>query len=202
MIASGVTTTVRDMCRIAFEHVGLDMEKYVVIDPAFYRPAEVEVLLGDSSKARKTLGWEPRIPLDALIKEMVDADLEQVVRHSSESAISRLKSVVANWQDSGGMRGLTAIGRPTPSNLGNAREMLGERASGTDEACGAVAANREALKRAAIGKPAIRAPGSAMRISRPVSGMLVSALLVAATHQRFSRIPTNGPGRHRTLIRG
>ena len=101
VIASGVTTTVRDMCRIAFEHVGLEMEKYVVIDPAFYRPAEVEVLLGDSSKARKTLGWEPRIPLDALIKEMVDADLEQVVSYSSESAISRLKSVVANWQDCG-----------------------------------------------------------------------------------------------------
>jgi GDPmannose 4,6-dehydratase len=101
VVATGVTTTVRDMCRIAFEHVGLDMEKYVVIDPAFYRPAEVEVLLGDSSKARKTLGWEPRIPLDALIKEMVDADLERVVRHSSESAVSRLKSVAANWQDSG-----------------------------------------------------------------------------------------------------
>ena len=101
VIASGVTTTVRDMCRIAFEHVGLDMEKYVVIDPAFYRPAEVEVLLGDPSKARKTLGWEPRIPLDALIKEMVDADLERVVRHSSESAVSRLKSVTANWQDRG-----------------------------------------------------------------------------------------------------
>ena len=61
VVATGVTTTVRDMCRIAFEHVGLDMEKYVVIDPAFYRPAEVEVLLGDSSKARKTLGWAPRI---------------------------------------------------------------------------------------------------------------------------------------------
>ncbi len=101
VIASGVTTTVRDMCRVAFEHVGLEMEKYVVIDPAFYRPAEVEVLLGDSSKARKTLGWEPRIPLDALIKEMVDADLERVVRHSSENAVSRLKSVAANWQDSG-----------------------------------------------------------------------------------------------------
>ena len=97
----GVTTTVRDMCRIAFEHVGLDMEKYVVIDPAFYRPAEVDVLLGDSAKARKTLGWEPEIALDALIKEMVDADLERVVRLSSESAVSRLKSVAANWQDSG-----------------------------------------------------------------------------------------------------
>jgi GDPmannose 4,6-dehydratase len=78
VVATGVTTTVRDMCRIAFAHVGLDMEKYVVIDPAFYRPAEVEVLLGDSSKARRTLGWEPRISLDALIKEMVDADLERM----------------------------------------------------------------------------------------------------------------------------
>ena len=78
VVATGVTTTVRDMCRIAFEHVGLDMEKYVVIDPAFYRPAEVEVLLGDSSKARKALGWAPKIPLDALIKEMVDADLDRV----------------------------------------------------------------------------------------------------------------------------
>ena len=78
------------MRRIAFEQVGLDMEKYVVIDPAFYRPAEVEVLLGDSSKARKTLGWEPRVPLDALIQETVDADLEQVARLSSDSAISRL----------------------------------------------------------------------------------------------------------------
>jgi GDPmannose 4,6-dehydratase len=78
VVATGVTTTVRDMCRIAFEHVGLDMEKYVVIDPAFYRPAEVEMLLGDSAKARAKLGWEPQIPLDAMIKEMVDADIARV----------------------------------------------------------------------------------------------------------------------------
>jgi GDPmannose 4,6-dehydratase len=84
VVATGVTTTVRDMCRIAFEHVGLDMEKYVVIDPAFYRPAEVEVLLGDSSKARKALGWEPRIPLDALIKEMLDADLDRVTGSAAD----------------------------------------------------------------------------------------------------------------------
>jgi len=78
VVATGVTTTVRDMCRIAFEHVGLDMEKYVVIDPAFYRPAEVEMLLGDSSKARAKLGWEPQITLDAMIREMVDADIARV----------------------------------------------------------------------------------------------------------------------------
>jgi GDPmannose 4,6-dehydratase len=56
----------------------------VVIDPAFYRPAEVEVLLGDSSKARKALGWEPRIPLGALIKEMLDADLDRVTRRAAD----------------------------------------------------------------------------------------------------------------------
>jgi GDPmannose 4,6-dehydratase len=84
VVATGVTTTVRDMCRIAFEHVGLEMEKYVVIDPAFYRPAEVEVLLGDSSKARRTLGWEPRITLDALIKEMLDADLDRVAGRAAD----------------------------------------------------------------------------------------------------------------------
>jgi GDPmannose 4,6-dehydratase len=75
VVATGVTTTVRDMCRIAFDHAGLDMEKYVVIDPAFYRPAEVDVLLGDAAKAKAKLGWEPQIALDQLIREMVDADL-------------------------------------------------------------------------------------------------------------------------------
>lgn len=80
VVATGVTTTVRDMCRIAFDHAGLDMEKHVVIDPAFYRPAEVDVLLGDASKARAKLGWAPKIPLEALITEMLDADLERIRR--------------------------------------------------------------------------------------------------------------------------
>jgi GDPmannose 4,6-dehydratase len=80
VVATGVTTTVRDMCRIAFDHVGLDMEKHLVIDPAFYRPAEVEVLLGDSAKARAKLGWAPKIALTELIREMVEADLERLKR--------------------------------------------------------------------------------------------------------------------------
>ncbi|WP_400766324.1 GDP-mannose 4,6-dehydratase [Methylosinus sporium] len=83
VVATGVTTTVRDMCRIAFAHAGLDMEAHVVIDPKFYRPAEVDVLLGDSSKARKALGWTPETSLDALIREMVDADLERLSRESA-----------------------------------------------------------------------------------------------------------------------
>jgi len=77
VVATGVTTTVRDMCRIAFEHAGLDMAAHVVIDPAFYRPAEVDILLGDASKARAKLGWEPQIGLEELIHEMVDADIER-----------------------------------------------------------------------------------------------------------------------------
>jgi GDPmannose 4,6-dehydratase len=78
VVATGRTTTVRDMCRIAFEHVGMDMDKHVVIDPAFYRPAEVEVLLGDPSKAREKLGWTPKTSLEEMIREMVDADLQRV----------------------------------------------------------------------------------------------------------------------------
>ena len=78
VVATGVTTTVRDMCRIAFDHAGLDMEKHLVIDPAFFRPAEVDVLLGDSSKAREVLGWKPEITLDQMIREMVDADFERL----------------------------------------------------------------------------------------------------------------------------
>jgi len=88
VVATGVTTTVRDMCRIAFDHAGLDMEKHVVIDPAFYRPAEVDVLLGDASKARAKLGWAPKISLDALITEMLDADLERLRREPEVHAIS------------------------------------------------------------------------------------------------------------------
>ena len=80
VVATGVTTTVRDMCKIAFAHAGLDMDKHLIIDPAIFRPAEVDVLLGDSSKARKALGWKPEIDLETMIKEMLDADLERLHR--------------------------------------------------------------------------------------------------------------------------
>ena len=78
VVATGKTTTVRDMCRIAFEHVGLDYEKYVVIDPKFYRPAEVDLLLGDPAKAKEKLGWEAKTDLKALMEMMVEADLKRV----------------------------------------------------------------------------------------------------------------------------
>lgn len=80
VVATGRTTTVRDMCRIAFEHVGLNYEDHVVIDPAFYRPAEVDVLLGNPAKAKEKLGWEASTSLNELITMMVEADLERVRR--------------------------------------------------------------------------------------------------------------------------
>ena len=80
VIATGRTTTVRDMCRIAFEHVGLRYEDHVVVDPAFFRPAEVDVLLGNPAKARERLGWSARTSLEELIASMVDADLRRVER--------------------------------------------------------------------------------------------------------------------------
>lgn len=78
VIATGRTTTVRDMCRIAFEHIGLNYEDYVVIDPKFYRPAEVDLLLGDPTKAIQALGWKPETSLEELISMMVEADLKRV----------------------------------------------------------------------------------------------------------------------------
>ena len=78
VIATGITTTVRDMCRIAFAHVGLNYEDYVVIDPKFFRPAEVDVLLGNPAKALAKLGWKPKTNLETLIQMMVEADMRRL----------------------------------------------------------------------------------------------------------------------------
>jgi len=78
VVATGRTTTVRDMCRIAFERLDLEMDRYLVIDPKLFRPAEVDVLLGNASKARAKLGWAPEVTLEEMIREMVDADLKRL----------------------------------------------------------------------------------------------------------------------------
>ena len=77
VVATGRTSTVRAMCEIAFSHVGLNIDDYLVIDPKLYRPAEVEILLGDPSKALNILGWEPTVTLEEMICEMVDADVNR-----------------------------------------------------------------------------------------------------------------------------
>jgi GDPmannose 4,6-dehydratase len=80
VIATGRTVTVREFCRLAFGHVGLDYEEFVRVDPAFLRPAEVDVLLGDASKAKAKLGWSATTSLEQLTAEMVEADLERYRR--------------------------------------------------------------------------------------------------------------------------
>ena len=80
VVATGISHSVRDLCRIAFERVGLDYERHVVVDPTLYRPAEVDHLRGDASRARSILGWEPTTPFEEMIRAMVDADM---ARHSA-----------------------------------------------------------------------------------------------------------------------
>jgi GDPmannose 4,6-dehydratase len=78
--ATGMTHTVREFCDIAFAHVGLDYNDHVVVDPRFVRPAEVELLLGDPTKAKTKLGWEPKVTFQGLVEMMVDADMERLSR--------------------------------------------------------------------------------------------------------------------------
>lgn len=81
VIATGRTTSVRTFCELAFSHVGLKMEDHVTVDPRFLRPAEVDVLLGDASKAQQQLGWVAETSLEQLVAEMVDADIDRLSRH-------------------------------------------------------------------------------------------------------------------------
>jgi GDPmannose 4,6-dehydratase len=78
VIGSGETHSVRELCEVAFGHVGLDWQKYVKVDPRFVRPAEVDVLLADAAQARRDLGWAPQVSFERLVTMMVDADLERV----------------------------------------------------------------------------------------------------------------------------
>jgi GDPmannose 4,6-dehydratase len=75
VIATGEAHTVREFCELAFGHVGLDWERYVKVDPRYFRPAEVDHLLGDPAKATRVLGWTPQVSFPELVRRMVDADL-------------------------------------------------------------------------------------------------------------------------------
>ena len=81
VVATGETHTVREFCELAFDEVGLDYRDYVRVDEQFYRPAEVQILLGDSSRTRRRLQWEPKYSFQALVKQMVQADLKEVSRN-------------------------------------------------------------------------------------------------------------------------
>ena len=78
VVATGIAHSVRELCEVAFARVGLDYERYVVVDPAFYRPAEVDHLLGDAGRARDVLGWTPEVDFRGLVEMMVDADVARL----------------------------------------------------------------------------------------------------------------------------
>ena len=80
VVATGVTNTVGRLVELAFAHAGLDQDAHVRTDPALIRPAEVDLLVGDATKAREELGWEPTVDLEGLVRMMVDADLERLSR--------------------------------------------------------------------------------------------------------------------------
>lgn len=86
VIATGETHSVREFAELAFSHVGLDYRDHVVVDERFMRPAEVDLLVGDASKARRVLGWQPRTNFEALVRRMVDADLALLQRQSDVPA--------------------------------------------------------------------------------------------------------------------
>jgi GDPmannose 4,6-dehydratase len=86
VVATGRTHSIKDLCEAAFGHVDLDWHDYVVQDPRFMRPAEVDLLVGDPSKAKEKLGWEPDVTFEQLIELMVDADLERLQEEETERA--------------------------------------------------------------------------------------------------------------------
>jgi GDPmannose 4,6-dehydratase len=89
VIATGVSHSVRQLVEAAFGHAGLDWQKYVRVDPAFLRPAEVDHLIGDSSKARRVLGWEPQVNFEQLVGMMVDADLARLSGQAAKAGAAR-----------------------------------------------------------------------------------------------------------------
>ncbi len=82
VIATGETRSVQEFCEAAFDYVGLDYRKYVLVDPVYFRPTDVDLSVGDASKARKKLGWRPRTSFQELVKMMVDSDVELLKRTS------------------------------------------------------------------------------------------------------------------------
>lgn len=88
VIATGESYSVREFCRIAFRSVGLDYQDYVEVNPALYRPADVALLVGDTSKARQKLGWHYDMPFENLVREMVETDLQRV-KELPEGSLSK-----------------------------------------------------------------------------------------------------------------
>jgi GDPmannose 4,6-dehydratase len=97
VIATGETHSVREFLEEAFGYLGLDWEKYVEIDPRYFRPAEVDLLLGDPTKARTVLGWEPKVSFKELVKVMVDSDMKLAEREQRTHQHEGAHATLAGW---------------------------------------------------------------------------------------------------------
>ena len=97
VIATGETHSVRDFIESAFGYLDLDWQRYVEIDPRYFRPAEVDRLLGDAGKARRELGWEPKVTFDQLVKLMVDHDLILAKREAEAAETDEFAIAGARW---------------------------------------------------------------------------------------------------------
>ena len=95
VVATGETHSVREFCELAFSEVGLDYREFVTMDPQFYRPAEVDVLVGDASKAKQVLGWEPQCTFGRLVSEMVQTDLAVLSRSGLQESTGSVAPVFA-----------------------------------------------------------------------------------------------------------
>ena len=90
VLATGETHTVREFVEAAFAHADLDWKQFVKHDSRYERPAEVDLLLGDASKAKKILGWEPKVRFDELVRIMVDADMDLLSRNTARKRLGKL----------------------------------------------------------------------------------------------------------------
>lgn len=88
VISTGETHSVREFCKIAFGHVGLDYNDHVTVSPEFFRPAEVDLLLGDSTRAQEELGWKAQVDFEGLVRMMTEADVELVAQQKAQGVTS------------------------------------------------------------------------------------------------------------------
>ena len=129
VVATGRTATVRAMCEIAFGHVGLRMQDHVVIDPQFYRPAEVDVLLGDPTKAREVLGWTPKTSLEEYRRLLTGLTLPALCCNpdrlmlTPQGLMPAPGAIAALYEEMGGK--VSWIGKPYPGIYAQAARLIG-----------------------------------------------------------------------------